>query len=187
MKNLTLFCIAIFYPLLLISQVDLNDKVPLNKNGAITFQKVIEIDATAKEIFNKNKEWFLNHRALHKAFATTINREGGRVSGKGKFEFTKTLLTVDYNYRIHFVLSTDSKEGKSRITLNNFIIEEKGSKTNKWKPRKWAAEKNISDEVCYNKKGKIKPSCKKFKEPILAFVAEVFEHFENALTLKDDF
>lgn len=189
MKSLfPLLLLTLLLPFCGISQKDaLTSKVPVDEDDQIKYQEVITIAQDEKAAFNKIKEWFLNNKTLHGAFATTINREGGRVSGKGKFEFTHTLLTVPYEYRIHYILTTDSKDQKVRITLSNFIIEEKGNKTNKWKSRDWPAEKNILDELCYNKKGKVKASCKKFKGPIVDFVNKVIKSFEKAMQETDDF
>ncbi|MEL6989117.1 MAG: DUF4468 domain-containing protein, partial [Bacteroidota bacterium] len=143
-------------PFLFIAQssYDLNSEIPVDETGKIQFEQVFQSSEGKNELYNKAKEWFLNSKNLHGAYATTINREGGRVSGKGKFNFTHTLLTVPYEYRIHYVLTVDVKEQKARVRFSQFFIEEKANKSNQWKKREWPAEKNILDEVCYNIKGK---------------------------------
>ena len=166
---------------------DLKSTLPTDSDDKIRFQKIFEVDLEQRDAYEKCREWFKNATERTGAYATTQNFKSGRVSGKGHFEFTHTLLTVPYKYKIHYILAIDAKDKKVRISFSDFIIEEKASKSNSWKAKEWEAEKNIHDDNCYNKKGKVKANCKKFKGPILDFVQKITNRFEKFLEEGDDF
>lgn len=192
MKNLLSTIIVMIFTIQFTSQLtaqNLTLKSPITTNdiGKMYFEKILELEGDQEEIYQKAREWYHNTYKMTKAYGYNYDRAGGKISGRGKFDFDFGLLGVKWDYELSYVMRLDTKDGKIRIRFTDFIITEKANKTNSWKKREWAAEKSFSDDVCFKKNGKVKSSCEKFKRPTLDFITEIMTHFESSMTVSDDF
>ena len=90
------------------------------KENERTFQMIYEVPGlTKKQIHDKSAEWMAITFVSSKAVIEINNPESGKIVGNGRTYFTNVVANIPCTYTI----SIDSKDGRFRITFDNYIAQ----------------------------------------------------------------
>jgi hypothetical protein len=98
-----------------------------NEEGEIEYQEVVPIDSLTKdEIYNRAKRMFSKMFKDSRDVLELDDKEAGTLIGNGNTEIlwkTDGILGMVVSIRLWFTVTIDVKDGKYRVTLNNFENE----------------------------------------------------------------
>ncbi|WP_198175033.1 DUF4468 domain-containing protein [Spirosoma arboris] len=120
----------------------LNGILPVNESGKITYQVVKSVDGAGKdELYKRGRKWFVKTYNSANQVLQVNDPSTGELTGKGIFPIVESYIGTAHTYPVRHLLAVDIKEGKYRIVLTDFVIEEKGESINVEKiptvGRKW--------------------------------------------------
>lgn len=103
----------------------LNGILPLDENGRPSYQVVGKIDGASKDqLFRRARSWFVKSYKSANDVLQVNDANSGDLAGKGLFYVTAGTLGVGYRYPVRHLLSLEAREGKYRITLTDFSIDD---------------------------------------------------------------
>lgn len=155
--------------------------IEFNSEGLVEFQKTYDLeDKSQTELYAITKSWLAEMFKNSKNVIEVDEKESGIVSGNGTNSFTIGNIALGYTTEyLYFTFKCQMKDGRFRLTLNNFQLE------NKYVGRFGAEGQFTADAI--KKNGEIKDYPKTVKGEVLGIYGIFVDSLEKKLLAKDDF
>lgn len=103
----------------------LNGLLPIDEQGKVTYQSVVQVDSTKKdELFKRARKWFTKTYNSSKDVLQINDPATGELSGKGYIFIQQTAMGVAHQTPLKHSITVEVKDARYRITVTDFIVEE---------------------------------------------------------------
>jgi len=103
-------------------------KLPVDDSGNVSYQAVEQVQGVdKKELFSRARNWFAQTYQSANSVLQVNDSESGELTGKGSFTITPTMLGMGIPTRVDHTIQVEVKDGRYRVTVNNFYVESKNN------------------------------------------------------------